>query len=201
MPIPQPASGESQNEYVGRCISDINEEYPNEQAIAICISTWQKTNMSKDPQTRVAHKMEGIRLYQNFAECDKKKTELAEAGYPDYPMDMCIKDMTEKYGDEATAKSICQCIVDTYSAIELAEDGGLEGACWEGYIAIGTKEKDGRMVPNCVPAEEAMSAIEKEGIHLAEYPWDQCIDDQMKKYENKEIAQNICGYIKSKYGS
>ncbi len=35
----------------------------------------------------------------------------------------------------------------------LAEDG-LEGACWEGYEAIGTKIMDGREVPNCVPIKE-----------------------------------------------
>ena len=35
----------------------------------------------------------------------------------------------------------------------LAEDG-LEGACWEGYEAIGTKIMDGREVPNCVPITE-----------------------------------------------
>ena len=26
--------------------------------------------------------------------------------------------------------------------------------CWEGYKQVGMKEKDGRMVPNCVPVEE-----------------------------------------------
>lgn len=31
---------------------------------------------------------------------------------------------------------------------------GLEKACWKGYEAIGTKEKNGRTVPNCVPKEE-----------------------------------------------
>jgi hypothetical protein len=31
---------------------------------------------------------------------------------------------------------------------------GLEDACWEGYIAIGTKMLNGREVPNCVPKEE-----------------------------------------------
>jgi hypothetical protein len=31
---------------------------------------------------------------------------------------------------------------------------GLEGACWEGYEAIGTKIVDGREVPNCVPIKE-----------------------------------------------
>jgi hypothetical protein len=35
----------------------------------------------------------------------------------------------------------------------LAEDG-LEGACWTGYEAIGTKIMDGREVPNCVPIKE-----------------------------------------------
>jgi hypothetical protein len=40
-----------------------------------------------------------------------------------------------------------------FKGIKLADDG-LEGACWEGYIAIGTKILDGREVPNCVPEED-----------------------------------------------
>jgi len=30
----------------------------------------------------------------------------------------------------------------------------LAAACWKGYEAIGTKIKDGRQVPNCVPVKE-----------------------------------------------
>lgn len=30
---------------------------------------------------------------------------------------------------------------------------GLEDACWEGYEPVGTKQKDGRTVPNCVPKD------------------------------------------------
>jgi len=33
------------------------------------------------------------------------------------------------------------------------QDDGLESACWEGYEPIGMKEKDGKMVPNCVPVQ------------------------------------------------
>lgn len=33
---------------------------------------------------------------------------------------------------------------------------GLEDACWEGYVAIGTKILDGREVPNCVPEGQNM---------------------------------------------
>ena len=38
------------------------------------------------------------------------------------------------------------------------QEGGLETACWEGYVAIGTKILDGREVPNCVPEGEDMEA-------------------------------------------
>ena len=31
---------------------------------------------------------------------------------------------------------------------------GLEESCWEGYEAIGLKEVDGQLVPNCVPIKE-----------------------------------------------
>ena len=41
-----------------------------------------------------------------------------------------------------------------FAGIRLAEGDGLEGACWDGYEAIGTKILDGREVPNCVPIKE-----------------------------------------------
>jgi hypothetical protein len=33
------------------------------------------------------------------------------------------------------------------------EEGDMENPCWEGYEPYGTKIKDGREVPNCVPVE------------------------------------------------
>ena len=32
--------------------------------------------------------------------------------------------------------------------------GKLKNTCWKGYVAVGTKEKNGREVPNCVPGEK-----------------------------------------------
>lgn len=29
--------------------------------------------------------------------------------------------------------------------------GDLKKACWKGYTAVGTKVKNGKVVPNCVP--------------------------------------------------
>jgi hypothetical protein len=30
----------------------------------------------------------------------------------------------------------------------------MENPCWKGYEMVGTKKKDGREVPNCVPVKE-----------------------------------------------
>ena len=36
----------------------------------------------------------------------------------------------------------------------VVEGEGLEDSCWPGYEAIGTKELDGKTVPNCVPIKK-----------------------------------------------
>jgi hypothetical protein len=43
---------------------------------------------------------------------------------------------------------------------------GLEDACWKGYEAVGTKQKDGKTVPNCVPKATAAktSDLEREDV-------------------------------------
>ena len=37
--------------------------------------------------------------------------------------------------------------------------GDLKKACWKGYTAVGTKEKNGRTVPNCVPEEVELDEV------------------------------------------
>ena len=38
--------------------------------------------------------------------------------------------------------------------------GDLKDACWKGYIAVGTKKKNGQEVPNCVPTKEEIELEE-----------------------------------------
>ena len=45
---------------------------------------------------------------------------------------------------------------------------GLEDACWEGYEAVGMKEKDGKQVPNCVPTKTAAGF--PQGFDMTENP-------------------------------
>jgi hypothetical protein len=46
----------------------------------------------------------------------------------------------------------------------------MEKACWSGYTQRGMKEKDGRMVPNCVPVEKSNDVEDKEEVKK-ESPW------------------------------
>jgi hypothetical protein len=86
----------------------------------------------------------------------------------------CVEAIYDEYGAEQ-ASAICYSTYRkesklgqqefTYSRLrelhyrgidltKLAEEGGLEDSCWDGYAPLGTKILDGREVPNCIPEEE-----------------------------------------------
>jgi hypothetical protein len=48
MPIPQKRTTESRDEYVGRCISELSNEYPQDQAAAICYNQLKKVAMAEE---------------------------------------------------------------------------------------------------------------------------------------------------------
>lgn len=117
MPIPKPNKAESQNDFVGRCMHEIASEYDtNEQAVAICINTYEKENMSLSTEARVALKMGGVWLRSLAADADEIKLKLAEEGGGSYPWDECIADQTARYGDEETAKKVCGYIRNEYGS-------------------------------------------------------------------------------------
>jgi len=46
-----------------------------------------------------------------------------------------------------------------------------------------------------------LSAVRVAARFLAskeKYPWDECIEDQMERYHDKETAEKVCGTIKAK---
>ena len=47
----------------------------------------------------------------------------------------------------------------------------MEKACWSGYKQEGMKEKNGRMVPNCVPVEKSYSKDEKPKKEIKKSIW------------------------------
>jgi hypothetical protein len=104
MPLDPPKKGESKSDYLNYCIPiEIASGKEQDQATAICISYYDKDNMSK------------------------------------------IKDTSEKVMAAVAYNT-------KFRGINLL--AGLEDSCWDGYEAIGTKEMDGKIVPNCVPISD-----------------------------------------------
>ena len=75
----------------------------------------------------------------------------------------------EAYDFKCAASRTCDAWV-VGGPITEDEYADLEDACWEGYEPIGLKEKDGRMVPNCVPVEQAKELFLKEETSFNDYP-------------------------------
>lgn len=75
------------------------------------------------------------------------------------------------------------------------EDGDMENPCGEpGYVAYGTKIKDGVEVPNCIPDPEEMKKIIKEGFPIPSPEADEdenaymsrCISEISGEYEHEQ---------------
>lgn len=64
MPIPSRESGETQDSFIGRCMSAIGDEYPQDQALAICYDAFKGTKLKKSmlntPEKRVLSKLNVI---------------------------------------------------------------------------------------------------------------------------------------------
>lgn len=63
---------------------------------------------------------------------------------------------------------------------EMDKWDNMQKACWVGYEQRGMKEKDGRMVPNCVPTTKAT---------LANAPYQDANSERKMKEEDKEIEE------------
>jgi hypothetical protein len=109
---------------------------------------------------------------------------------------------------DTTSKVMAKIKYNTeFEGINLAAplEKGPNDPCYADYVQIGTKDLDGREVPNCVPlAKEASKVQMEKNYNFAEgdakYPWDECIADQTARYGSEETAKKVCGYIKSQSG-
>jgi len=136
----------------------------------------------------------------------------------------CMSEENESFPDQAQRYAVCKSKWDksTMSKIKstdkkvmarVAYDTKFEGInlaaplekgpndpCWEDYVQVGTKTVDGREMPNCVPLSKIEMELEYDGINLEDYPWEQCVLEQTDRYGSKDIAEKVCGMIRSKYG-
>lgn len=112
-----------------------------------------------------------------------------------YPWDECVADQIARYGDEETANKVCGAIKAGMQK-SFAEGDDLSNACWPGYEAIGLKDLDGRMVPNCVPVQEQSKQAfvipgpqggEDENTYIS-----RCISEIIGEYDQEGQAYAIC---------
>jgi hypothetical protein len=56
-----------------------------------------------------------------------------------------------------------------------------DNPCWKGYHPIGTKKKDGKTVPNCVPKNESIEEVNEAKYHGKEVPLGKKLPGDVKK--------------------
>jgi len=72
MPIPTKNAGESEDEFVGRCMSAIGNEYPQDQALAICYNSFRE---GMSTENKIASKLRQLKKYEGI---DLRKVEMID---------------------------------------------------------------------------------------------------------------------------
>ena len=82
--------------------------------------------------------------------------------------------MGEKVEDNKIKKEDEEDEDEHYESDNEEEDkwSNMEKACWSGYKQEGMKEKNGRMVPNCVPVEKSYNEDEEPKKEMKKSIWD-----------------------------
>ena len=84
MPVPTPRTGESKNDFVGRCIEEISDEYKPAQATAICFAKWnEKKSMTPD---------------QELLKLIRQRKSMEEFNYGILPADIYVRTMEQNCG-------------------------------------------------------------------------------------------------------
>lgn len=74
------------------------------------------------------------------------------------------------------------------SEVDKSTNKDLAKACWKGYTAVGTKKKNGKTVPNCVPEEVKEGKDIPKGYH--KMPDGTIMKDSEHKTENVKVNPN-----------
>jgi hypothetical protein len=93
------------------------------------------------------------------------------------------------------------------NSFSVNEEGQLNEKCWDGYKQVGSKMKNGKKVPNCVPVNEASSPaqqaaiainMKKKGVEPKNESYGE-IDESENKPTNPKLWAASLAWAKSKY--
>lgn len=98
MPIPKPNSGESESEFVSRCISKIIDEYDQSQAAAICYNTYRtKESMSKKEDIYVIQPRKTENRGQYLSRCSNNSRMKKQYPAMKERLGFCLNSFNEYY--------------------------------------------------------------------------------------------------------
>jgi hypothetical protein len=149
----------------------------------------------------IEHLMEAV---ESMIETPEEEGEEMESEEPEmYPEDgnssnpMPIGDAEKNEVNWPISKS--EDYKEDYESENEEEDkwDNLAKACWSGYKQEGMKEKNGRMVPNCVPVEKSKHLDEE--LDKAKDKYKDVIDDRKGKPADKELYGKIIAEAKRKF--
>jgi len=91
---------------------------------------------------------------------------------------------------------------DNTSTSRIAESKGKisasEDPCWKGYHMVGTKSKDGREVPNCVPGEKGSMTENQEMSHIVQAR--ELVKQAVRNPSRRQEYFDFMQHLRSKHG-
>lgn len=164
---------------IPRYDDDTDEEYDvyfSEETVVRASELFLKTNRTNEHTFEHETDIEGVSVVESWIVTDPEmdKSNLYNMEVPKGTWMVRLKVDNDEIWDEVrtgTVKGLSiegyfvdrvaemkrQDIQPTKEKEELTEEIELENPCWDGYEMIGTKMKDGKEVPNCVPLSVKMS--------------------------------------------
>jgi hypothetical protein len=155
MPIPKPEGGELEEKYISRCISEIHTEYDSEgQAYAVCKGEYDKMSLAIEDTSELIEPKPNEGREQYIRRCVPT---IYKAG-GEYDQRTATAMCADRYENSNT---LLNKKLDSFSSVARKiklyfADEELEGEdpCWDGYEQYGTKDVDGKEVPNCIPIKD-----------------------------------------------
>lgn len=192
MPIPK-YDGSPENEWIPKCMHDMPAEYEQQQALAICYNQMDE-NMSLEKLAGIPIEIVGDNEEKILEYLPDVKSHEMEHDY----LPRCVPVLYPEYVDQQKATSLC---ADKYQRVITVSDKRRTNMKT-------MKPTENKFERNRISFLSAVAEAEmrSEGILLAEegkgsFPWSECQAKMMEQYGDKDIADKVCGMIRSKYGS
>lgn len=177
-----PRSGERQTEFIPRCMSVLvgDEGYPEDQAAAICYSTWRETH--RQEFAKVSFDWNETLSTDRAQEIARKHVEDGDTVYIVSAQPEVNDRMREVAKEIGIDLNKIHAVGSNKAKIEFIKKEGIE------------KHYDN--------SAEVIDGLGEIGIkfslfEMAEYPWDECIRDQKDRGLSEDAASRLCGWIKA----